>query len=149
VREADDRVTGLDSTGKHRGNDQIFRKLSFPNPIPFFELVVLAKTVHNMKPNYLLFSDNCYFYAGTIVKLLEEIYQPHVDVSTTGSGETVRGIGKKKPGKWNGIKIYADERLDDGSIATMVQSFTNEKNSFLEPVWVFLYHNNLTYYWVS
>ena len=135
VREANDRVTSLDRTGRYYFNDQVLHTLSFTTPIPLFELAVLANTVHKTKPKYLLFSENCYFYAGTITKLLEALYESEVEVSTTGSQETDRKHRKKKAGKWNSIKIY-DNALDSGLVASMTETFSYEKNEFLQPVWV-------------
>jgi hypothetical protein len=38
-------------------------------------------------------------------------------------------LGRRRQENGMGLKIYADERLDVGSIATMVESFTNKRNN--------------------
>ena len=118
---ADDIVTLL-SSGKHNNEDEVFRTLSFAPPIPLWKVAVLAKTLHNMSRHYLLFSDNCYYYAGTIIKVLQEEYNPTVDVDTTGSPEldeqrgllSVKKEAKKNraAGMWRNIEVYAGETVD-------------------------------------
>ena len=94
-----------------------------------------------MKPEYLLFSDNCYFYAGTIIKVLQERYNPAVVVETTGSKsvDEQHGLGRNRKGKekerkagtWHSIEIYAGEKIET---APLKEEFDKDLNVFKKPV---------------
>ena len=114
MRKAEDNVSRLSSTGKRATRDQVFRTLTFSPGIPLYEVALLANTLHQMKRCYLLFSDNCYYYAGTIIKTLEEKYKPMVAVETTGSTDLdeeleLKKMKKNQAGAWYGIPVYDKE----------------------------------------
>ncbi|KAF8063945.1 hypothetical protein FPV67DRAFT_1502925 [Lyophyllum atratum] len=58
-------------------NDCLLGVLTFPtqptatSPVFFYNIIVLADTLHKSYPLYQLFSHNCYHLAGTITKVLE------------------------------------------------------------------------------
>ena len=147
-RKVDGKVTPLDSSGKHKGNHVLFHTLSFPAPGPsmpaeptaspsshsasepqpgpchlyLYELAVLVSTLHKMKSQYLLFSDKSYFYAGTIIKVLQEKYHPVVVVKTCGSRrldrfweqpvldrKEKRKQKESRAGTWNKTEVCAKE----------------------------------------
>jgi len=99
----------------------------------------MANTIHTTKPEYPLLSHNCYFYAGTIIKVLEERYTPDVKVETTGSETTDRqwlpswkGKGKElKAGDWHRIEIYAGEKVNT---APLIEKFEKDLADFKKPV---------------
>jgi len=118
-----------------------------PTPLRLYELAVLANTIHTMKPEYLLLSDNCYFYAGTIIKVLQERYTPELKVETTGSEATDKrwtaltrhgwkgkgkGKGKElKSGDWHHFEIYAGEKINT---APLIEKFEKDLADFKKPV---------------
>jgi hypothetical protein len=73
-----------------------------------------------MKLEYLLLSDNCYFYAGTIIKVLQEWYNPTFDIETTKMTDRDRKWSvlssrkgkERKVGGWHGFEIYAGENVN-------------------------------------
>ncbi|KAF8971155.1 hypothetical protein BDZ97DRAFT_1343277 [Flammula alnicola] len=156
-RHADDKVSPL-ASGKHNVSDKLLRTLTFvipgapysrphellppspfsseSRPLPLYELAVLAYTLHDTKEKYLLFSDNCYFYAGTIVKVLEEVYHPDIPFKTPGSQiGWKRGIPclgrKKKAGTWNGFDIYLNEKIDTSLLKKRQEA---SLTSFKQPI---------------
>jgi len=160
--KADDKVTPLDSSGKHKGNHVLFRKLSFsspstslepttlsssyllsePQPAPsclhLYELAVLANTFHRTESQCLLLSDNCHFYASTIIKMLEEMYHPMVVVEMTGSHVVdMAWKGKKKTqklGTWHDIEVCGGETVE---IASLKAKFEQGLRDFCKPVCLF------------
>ena len=117
------------SSGKHKGNRVLFRKLSFPSPstllelaalsytylpsepqptpscLHLYKLAVLANTLHETKSQCLLLFDNCYFYASTIKKMLQEMYRPMVVAEATGShGVGTAVSGREGEGKKGGAE---------------------------------------------
>ena len=162
--EAVDKVTRLDS-GTHKGKHVLLRTLTFNNTsepaptfpsssspasvtsssstplrLPLYELAVLANTLHGMKKNYLLFSDNCYLYAGTIIKVLQEWYHPEIDVATSESkvvNKLRRVLGQEskrkeqRPGTWHFVEIYAGELVNT---VPLKEQFDNALIAFRTPV---------------
>jgi hypothetical protein len=102
-----------------------------------------------MSPEYLLLSDNCYFYAGTIIKVLQERYMPRLEIETTGSRvvDEERGLGWKgkgkqkekelKAGTWHHIEIYAGEEVET---APLKKAFDKGLKKFMKPVCFFFEH---------
>ena len=113
-----------------------------PLCLRLYELAVLVNTIHTAKPEYLLLSENCYFYAGTIIKVLQERYTPELKVETTGSEATDkrwtmlswRGKGKGKElkaGDWHHLEIYAGEKVNT---APLIEKFEKDLADFKKPV---------------
>ncbi|KIM34638.1 hypothetical protein M413DRAFT_450141, partial [Hebeloma cylindrosporum] len=124
---------------KHHENDRVFRILKFTPPIPLYEVAVLAHTIHNAKRHQLLFSRNCYFYAGTLIKALETRYEPRqVDLFTTGSDELDKehGLNPKKrrkvtAGAYHNIPIYVEE---DVNIVPVVAQFEKDLKAYKDVI---------------
>ena len=135
MRKADDVISVLSSTGMHATTDQVFRTLIFSPAVPLCEVALLGSTLHRMRRYYLLFSDNCYYYAGTIIKILEEKYEPTLAVETTGSAALdekfeLKKMKKNQAGKWYGIPVYDKEDVDTAPvIAQFEQNLTSFRNS--------------------
>jgi len=104
----------------------------------------MANTIHTSKPEYLLLSNNCYFYAGTIIKVLQERYHPELKVETTGSEATdtrwwipisswirMRKGKELKAGDWHHIEIYAREEINT---APLITKFEKDLADFKKPV---------------
>jgi len=133
--KAEDIITDLCSKEMHESTDQVFRTLIFSPAIPLYEVALLGSTLHQMRRYYLLFSDNCYYYAGTIIKTLEDKYKPTLAVETTGSVDLdeqleLKKMKKNRAGKWYGIPIYDKEDVNtEPVIAQFEQNLENFKNS--------------------
>lgn len=74
---ADDRIGPLPSSGMWNKTDTAIYELHFKKekPLYLYQLAILALVVHKANPEYLLTSNNCYHFAGTIMKCLEKEYQ--------------------------------------------------------------------------
>lgn len=81
TRSADNKVSLLESTGMHDTGDQVFRRILSFEPLFLYQVAVLVTTFHQMKYGYL-FSGNCYYHAGTIIKVLQDVYKPTLVVET-------------------------------------------------------------------
>ena len=138
--EADDRVSILDNSGKHNGDDDTFQTFFFPppssdeKPLYLYELVVFATVTHRLNPKYLLMSNNCYFFAGTVMKVIKDMYNPRLEFVTTGSEESDKkafreGAGKGNIGHWNRIPIYPDERIDVGTVRGLFENGLKQYHS--------------------
>jgi hypothetical protein len=73
---AKDRIGSIDPPGKREETDELIYELNFDSgkQLYLYELAVLALIVHEENVSYLLMSNNCYHYAGTIMKVLEQEY---------------------------------------------------------------------------
>jgi hypothetical protein len=71
AHRADDKVFPMGGSGMKNPDDELIHDLTFTNSIYLYELAVLAFAVHEANTSYLLVSNNCYHFAGTITKLLE------------------------------------------------------------------------------
>jgi len=133
--KAQDEISVLSSTGMHESTDQVFRTLIFSSAIPLYEIALLGSTLHQMRRYYLLFSDNCYYYAGTIIKTLEDKYKPALAVETTGSADLdeqlqLNKMKKNRAGKWYGIPVYDKEDVNtEPVIAQFEQNLGNFRKS--------------------
>jgi len=171
IRKALDTVTLLTGmSGKHNHNDKLMCRMFFPSPphepssslpasppisvptssspppicLPLYELAVLANTIHDMRENYLLFSDNCFWYAGTIIRVLQAFYHPVLPPAKTPQpdrkvivlpnlrmkGREIEADGRKA-GLWNGIELYAGEKID---LNPLIEEFNKALKIFREPV---------------
>jgi len=105
TRIADDQIGPIaTSSGKKDKNDQLIFELNFDEPFYLYELALLAVVVHVQNTSYLLMTNNCYYYAGTIMKVLEEKYN---------IVNTVDGAGA---GKWCGLTIYSGKKEGNSSL---------------------------------
>ena len=99
-RLANDRISTIPNTsGKWKQDDEPICELTFKKPLYFYELVILAKVVHEANTSYdsyLLFKNNCYHYAGTIVAMLQEVKEG-VTMSMDGA--------RAEAGLWCGMVI--------------------------------------------
>ena len=138
--EADDRVSILDNSGKHNGDDDTFQTFFFPppssdeKPLYLYELVVFATVTHRLNPKYFLMSNNCYFFAGTVMKVIKDMYNPRLEFVTTGSEESDKkvfreGAGKGNIGHWNRIPIYPDERIDVQTVRGLFENGLKQYHS--------------------
>ena len=125
-RKAVDKVTLLSASGKYNDNDQLECTLQFPlsssslPTLPLYQLVVLAKTVHDARQKCLLFSENCYWYAGTIVTVMQDFFPATAEMGLEKKKSERWGKkGKKKAGTWNGVKTYAEERSNLSELREM------------------------------
>jgi len=125
----------------HTNTDQVFRTLIFSPGIPLYEVALLGSTLHNMRRYYLLFSGNCYYYAGTIIKTLEGKYKERLTlaVETTGSADLddhleLKKMKKNQAGKWYGIPVYDEEDVDTAPVIAQfnknVMTFRNSVGFF-------------------
>jgi len=90
--KANDVVTLLDDSDL-RLDDDVIGTLTFNNNFPSLpDLALLAEVVHKAHPTYLLFSNNCYHFAGTMTFVLAALYSAHVKMDDTA-------------GKWFGINV--------------------------------------------
>ncbi|KIM41456.1 hypothetical protein M413DRAFT_445456 [Hebeloma cylindrosporum] len=135
TRDAQDNISPLDKEDKRDETDRVFRILKFTQPIPLYEVAVLAQTIHQINRHYLLFSRNCYFYAGTLIKALETRYEPgEVELCPTGSAELDKQYGldgkkrrKVTAGAYRNIPIYVEEAVN---IVPVLAQFEKDLKAF-------------------
>jgi len=76
-----------------RSDDDIVGTITFIDDFPSLpDLALLAEIVHNAHPKYLLFSNNCYYFAGTMIMVLARRYLGHISMDSAA-------------GKWYGIDM--------------------------------------------
>jgi hypothetical protein len=119
TRGADDKISPLTAPGKRKKDDEIIYELHFEKtPLYLYQLAFLALTVHDANKSYLLITNNCYHYTGTIIKVLEGAY----NLSNTADGAAA--------GKWCGIAIYSNK----GSIDSLLVNFRQEIKNFVSSI---------------
>jgi hypothetical protein len=57
-----------------------------PTKLSFFDLIVLADTLHNHEPNYSSLGSNCFWFAKTICNVVETVYYPCKIVTGVSEG---------------------------------------------------------------
>ena len=97
--DANDRILPVGSLGMKMADDQLIYDLNFPphNPLYLYQLAITSLIVHQVNTSYFLKTNNCYHYAGAIMRLLEIQY----DIANSASGANA--------GKWCGLDIYRSE----------------------------------------
>ena len=110
-RHAKDRIFILPSWKKDK-KDELIGTFLFTNPDndtspSIYELTILANLIHKSGPRYLLFTKNCYHYAGTILAILREAYAPVVKME---------GHARKW---WCRLDLFTEYK---GSISTLCES---------------------------
>jgi hypothetical protein len=103
---ADDRIGPLPSRMRNETDNAIF-ELHFTdeNPLYLYQLAILALVIHKANTEYLLTTNNCYHFAGTIMKLLEYEYQA-LNVAVEGADA----------GLWCGVDIYSWNKANPSSL---------------------------------
>lgn len=100
--QADDAVTAVPDS--YQKGDIICSTLDFSeSPIPLHQFSLMALVINQSKTKYLLFSDNCYFYAGTLFRMLQVVFPRH---------RRVDGMTKSS-GRWGYISIFNENTPPD------------------------------------
>ena len=73
--------------------------------------------MHEENTSYLLMSNNCYHYAGTILKVLEEQY------------DTVNTTDGAAAGKWCGLVLYPG--VKGGNTSSLLEKFREGIKNFV------------------
>ena len=96
---ADDKISPISADWIDNSDDVLICDLDFAEAqLYLYELIALSEVIHLVNTSYMLFSNNCYHYAGTITKVLSAMY--NIPDSADGAGA----------GKWCGIPIHSIER---------------------------------------
>lgn len=111
----DDRIAPMPPSGMWSESDELVCELIFEKSLYLYELAILALIVHDLNPSYLLMTNNCYYYAGTIMKILEEAY----NIANTAEGASA--------GKWCGLVIYRKE----GNFSSLLEKFKQGIKNFV------------------
>lgn len=118
-REATDMVR-FPAHGESISRDQLLGKMVFSEtrPLYLYQLVTLAVAVHESQTGYRLFSNNCYWFAGTVVKVLETEYE--LEFEAPGQG------------RWRALKIYQASASDgmEGIAPGLVSDFKERVKAF-------------------
>ena len=97
------------------GGGQIMRQLK-PHNLTFFQLITLAETVHNHDPLYTLFRRQCYWYANTIYRVIEQSHTFSERVSHEPENPEYQSSDLRIPpdiylppsaGRWRGLLVTA------------------------------------------
>jgi hypothetical protein len=85
-----DRVLGNSYVNQPRyGKGQKALELK-PNSLTFFELIILAQTVHEFAPQYSTLEKNCYWFCNTVFHACKVIYGQR-----SQDGDNPTGITRK------------------------------------------------------
>ena len=103
-----------------KADDQLIYDLNFPphNPLYLYQLAITALIVHQVNTSYFLVTNNCYHYAGAIMKLLEIQY----NIANSASGANA--------GKWCGLDIYQDQD-PERNLASLVERVSKAIKEFV------------------
>lgn len=97
---ANDRIVPVGASGKKKEEDVEVYDLVFPEGFCLHELAILAFMVHQTNSSYLLMTNNCYYYAGTIMKILEKKH----NISNAVKGANA--------GRWCFINIFGGAEFE-------------------------------------
>lgn len=98
--------------GQSYGTSRIMRQLK-PENLSFFELIILANTVHDYAPLYSLFRRQCFWFSNTIYDVIEKSYKCEIAQDEAyESGELDSDIRippdvylPSLAGRWKGILV--------------------------------------------
>lgn len=114
-----DMIAPIQSPGTKNKNDDLIYGLNFEGkPLYLYQLAVLAVLIHNHNTRYLLIENNCYHYAGTILKVLEQEYNVANSVDDTGAGKW-----------WCGLVLYPGK--SGGHASSLLERFREEVKKFV------------------
>ena len=97
--------------GRYKKDDELISNLVFSdseNPLYLYQLALLALTLHGIHQSYLLTTNNCYHFAGSIVKVLEQEF------------EIQNTVKDSKAGKWYNLDIVS---LKEWNIASIREKY--------------------------
>jgi hypothetical protein len=102
---------------KSRKGDKVVGTLEFEDEYPsLYEVAKLADIVHKSASKYLLFSDNCYYFAATIILVLAAIYHSEMDMAASA-------------GRWCGLDLTSGRRPDIPRLREQLKQETSESVS--------------------
>ena len=103
----------------HAQNVQYFK----PNDLTLFQLAIVADVIHKLFPNYTSLDKHCYFYAGLVYAVAQQIGGIRPLINADETKDDVYHIDKHlfdKFGRWNGLKV-AD--VDAGIVTSVVKIY--------------------------
>ena len=104
---------------KSRKGDKVVGTLEFEGDGPsLYEVAKLADVVHKSALKYLLFSDNCYHFAATIMLVLAAIYCSEMDMGASA-------------GKWWGLDLTSGRPPDISRLREQLKQGISEVSCFL------------------
>ena len=115
---ANDRIGPLPFRMQNETDDAIY-ELHFTdeNPLYLYQLIILALVIHKANTEYLLTTNNCYHFTGTIMKLLEYEYQ--------ALNVVVEGVDA---GLWCGVAIYSRNKAN---LSSLLRHFKDHIRNFV------------------
>jgi hypothetical protein len=114
---ASDRIAPIPPPGTWDKSDELIYELKFEGrPLYLYELAILAAIVHE-KNAYLLMANNCYYFAGTIMKALQEEYR---------TVNTADGAGAER---WCGVLLYPGKK--DGNTSFLLEKVREGIKNFV------------------
>jgi hypothetical protein len=101
---ADDIVWALDRSLHEKNDKTLGRHIFEDRPLYLYQLAILAATLNENEEGYKLFSKNCYWFAGSLIGVLESQYHQKME----GGDGKEQGKGKEKgeQGTWQWIQVY-------------------------------------------
>lgn len=118
ARVANDRIAPIPPPGTWDKSDELIYELKFEGrPLYLYELAILAAIVHEKNTSYLLMTNNCYHFAGTIMKALQEEYRTE---------NTADGAGA---GRWCGMLLYPGKK--DGNTSFLLEEVREGIKNFV------------------
>src|SRR5882762_1996283 len=112
-----DRIAPIPPPGKWDKKDEVICELKFEKPLFLYELAILAVIVHEMNKSYLLMTNNCYHYAGTIMDVLEKVY------------DAMKTADSPDAGKWCGLALYPGKK--GGNTSSLFEKLREEIRKFV------------------
>jgi hypothetical protein len=109
---------------KQENDDVSVGNLTFKDdrPLHLYKLATLVVTLHECKLSYDLLSNNCYWFAGLLIKVLENCFQVEFKPAKPP---------QPKPGWWKDFKIYKPR---EGEVEKVSDDFNKSVKSFEEKV---------------
>ena len=139
---ANDRVSTSD--GRERQKGELKRIVTFKHSIPLYKIAVLANTVHFSEKTYDINSSNCYFYATTVVQVMEQVYSEEVEESKIlNTTSTMRGqvpLFHRTP-----FKSFIQKKIDPDTILKISNRYKINLGTFETEVCSSRVHRNRTY----
>lgn len=129
-RLADDKAS-MSLTPTRTGNkDEIHRAVIFKDSVPLYVVAVLAATVHHSQVKYGLSYASCYFYAATIMAVMEKLHSTKIS-HISNSKSTRAELGKVPFVKKTPMsKICSAPKIQSEALETIITSYKVDLDKF-------------------
>ncbi len=109
---------------------ELKRTVTFKGSIPLYKVAVLANTVHFSEKTYILNSSNCYFYATTVMQVIEKVYGKEIEKSTNSNTSSTMPGTVPFLNRISLPKLYHQTKIDRNTFQRISDRYQSNLETF-------------------